>query len=273
MTTELKQAVAFESGHWYDAKTGEPRYTIIGKNGKERNTTLRDAREHGYVPSVTTITKVMAAPGLENWKQDQVLESAATLPMVGMTEDEWRKAVKAEAKLKAAAAAERGTKLHAAIEADLTSALLTPPEYEEHINKIYDHLLAVGVDLEFGESERSFASPLGYGGKCDWHSRNQQAIVDFKTKDVIEDGKKLAYDQNIQLAAYREGLQLPPDTRCFNVFIGVTDGKVVVHEWSQPEIEKGWRMFKLCLAMWQEVNNWNPDGELSVEQKLDKAEL
>jgi hypothetical protein len=33
-----------ESGHWYCAVTGQPRYTTIGKNGKERNTTLRDAK-------------------------------------------------------------------------------------------------------------------------------------------------------------------------------------------------------------------------------------
>jgi len=33
-----------EGGHWYDAQ-GEARHTIVGKNGKERKTTLRDARK------------------------------------------------------------------------------------------------------------------------------------------------------------------------------------------------------------------------------------
>ena len=33
-----------ETGHWYD-KDGNSQYTIVGANGKERNTTLRDARE------------------------------------------------------------------------------------------------------------------------------------------------------------------------------------------------------------------------------------
>jgi hypothetical protein len=36
---------ASESNHWY-TRDGIPQYTIVGKNGKERNTTLRDAREH-----------------------------------------------------------------------------------------------------------------------------------------------------------------------------------------------------------------------------------
>ena len=59
---------ASESGHWYDSATGEPRYTIIGANGVERPTTLRDARVHKLVPSVTTITACAARFQLEKWK-------------------------------------------------------------------------------------------------------------------------------------------------------------------------------------------------------------
>ena len=36
--------VASDSGHWYDGKTGEPRYTVKGKNGKERPTRITDAQ-------------------------------------------------------------------------------------------------------------------------------------------------------------------------------------------------------------------------------------
>ena len=68
-----------ESTHWY-TRAGNPMYTIIGKNGKERNTTLRDARTLDLVPSVTTILGVAAKPGLEKWKQEQVLLAALTLP-------------------------------------------------------------------------------------------------------------------------------------------------------------------------------------------------
>ena len=44
--TELDSYNKFtsESGHWY-TQEGEPMYTIIGANGKERNTTLRDAKK------------------------------------------------------------------------------------------------------------------------------------------------------------------------------------------------------------------------------------
>ena len=67
-----------ESGHWY-TQEGEPMYTIVGANGKERNTTLRDAKSLGLVPSVTTIIAIAAQPALENWKMNQILKSAITL--------------------------------------------------------------------------------------------------------------------------------------------------------------------------------------------------
>jgi len=67
-----------ESGHWY-TQEGEPMYTIIGVNGKERNTNLRDARLLGLVPSVTTVMDLIAKPSLENWKINQALNSALSL--------------------------------------------------------------------------------------------------------------------------------------------------------------------------------------------------
>ena len=67
-----------ESGHWY-TQEGEPMYTIVGANGKERNTTLRDAKKDNLVPSVTTVLSLVAKPGLENWKINQALNSALTV--------------------------------------------------------------------------------------------------------------------------------------------------------------------------------------------------
>ncbi len=78
-----------ESGHWY-AADGSPTYKIIGKNGKERNTTVRDARELGLKPSVTTILGIIGKPGLNTWLQQQVLLAALTLPRIaGETEENW----------------------------------------------------------------------------------------------------------------------------------------------------------------------------------------
>ena len=41
--TQVYNKFTSESGHWY-TQEGDPMYTIIGVNGKERNTNLRDAK-------------------------------------------------------------------------------------------------------------------------------------------------------------------------------------------------------------------------------------
>ena len=74
-----KEPRASESNHWY-TRDGVPRYTVVGANGKERNTTLRDARKEGLIPSVTTVLNVAAKPALNQWLQRQVLLAALTLP-------------------------------------------------------------------------------------------------------------------------------------------------------------------------------------------------
>ena len=50
-----------ESGHWY-TEEGEPKYTIIGANGKERNTTLADARKRKLSSRVYPPPLLEAAP-------------------------------------------------------------------------------------------------------------------------------------------------------------------------------------------------------------------
>ncbi len=96
-----------ESGHWYD-QDGNPAYTIVGANGSERNTTLRDARKLNLVPSVTTIIGIAAKPALENWKVDQAILAATTLEQHNSeTLDEFRSRIKWKSKQEGKKAAER----------------------------------------------------------------------------------------------------------------------------------------------------------------------
>src|SRR5688500_5455719 len=105
-----------ESTHWYD-RQGKPCYTVIGANGKERPTTLRDARKNGWLPSVSGIIGCCAKPGLERWKLDQMMHSALTLPRLdGELEAAWIDRVWTDSKETARKAAERGTAIHAAIQ-------------------------------------------------------------------------------------------------------------------------------------------------------------
>jgi hypothetical protein len=246
---------ASESTHWYDAKTGEPRYTIIGKNGKERPTTLRDAREHGYVPSVTTIMKQAAAPGLERWKINQTLLAALTLPRIdGETEDAYLNRIIQDSQEQARKAAEKGTQIHAAIqghyEGRSTSAEMWP----------FVKGAKEALEKEFGPHnwvcEQSFASEMGFGGKTDLVHIGPDLLGDAKTKEFDSvDDKKLAWDDHcLQLAAYSKGLGLL-EPRCFNLFVSTTvPGLCHIHIWSEEEIQRGWAMFKSLLAYWKAKN-------------------
>src|SRR5512139_2124965 len=113
---EILEERASQAGHWY-TKDGKPAYTVIGKNGKERATTLRDAKKEGLVPSVTTILKEANKPALATWIQKQVLMAALTLTRNPEESDEaFINRIMEDSKQQAIKAAERGTQVHAYIQ-------------------------------------------------------------------------------------------------------------------------------------------------------------
>ena len=115
-----------ESGHWYERDTGKPMYQVVGKNGKVRKTSLRDAKATGnLVPSVTTIIKCASSPGLEVWKLSQMLMSALTLPRLqDESLDDFAVRIQHDSKQTGIKAAERGTAIHAGIQAFYEGDLL-----------------------------------------------------------------------------------------------------------------------------------------------------
>ena len=185
-----------ESGHWY-TKDGSPAYTTVGANGNERATTLRDARKLGLLPSVTTINGLLSKGGLDTWKQQQVLLAALTLPRLdGEPEHDWLARVMQDSKETGRKAAERGEAIHAIIQTFYENVYM--PELPPYVK-----IVEAAINEHFGPrlwlSERSFAHPDGYGGKCDLMSRSDYAshwdgaVVDFKTKDTPLD-KAEVYD-------------------------------------------------------------------------------
>jgi hypothetical protein len=253
---------ASEMGHWY-WPDGRPAYTTIGKNGQERPTTLRDARKLGLYPSVSGIIKQAAAPGLERWKINQTLLAALTLPRIdGEPEDSYLDRIIRDSGEQARKAAERGTMIHAAIqghyEGQSVSAEMWP----------YVKGAKEALEKEFGKvqwlCERSFAHPMGYGGKldlfagqdADFNLMDNWLVGDIKTKEFDSvDDKKLAWDDHaLQLSAYREGLGIPT-AKCFNIFVSTTvPGLCHIHIWSEEEIQRAWKMFRSLLAFWKAKN-------------------
>jgi len=252
-----------ESGHWYD-REGNPAYSITSKNGKLRPTTLRDARTHNLCPSVTTIIGVAAKPGLDTWKQQQVLLSALTLPKSeGESEESWLERVMMDSKQTGRIAAERGTAIHATIQAFFEGALIPEamPICRPVEQAIKDH---------FGEQlwlpELSFAHPMGFGGKSDLTAKAKHDFagisIDVKTKETTDISKIDVYPEHgMQLAAYRQGFNMPA-ARCANVFVGykMVEGTIVftgvkVIEHTAEDLDRYWLMFTKLLEFWQLKNN------------------
>lgn len=248
-----KPQYATAAGHWYE-RSGKPAYTVKGVNGKERATTIRDARKLGLVPSVTTVLKAAARPGLERWKAEQLLMAALTLPrMAAETEAQWIQRVWDDSIQQAVKAAERGTEIHAAVEAFFSGAAGDP------LLQPYVTAVAMAVDqlgAQVWNPEKSFADPSGFGGKVDIHS--DAIVLDIKTKDGDLDSVKCFDEHFMQVAAYARGLGRP-SARTGIVFVGrdlPPRARLVMH--SADERDHGWAMFKALLAYWQEAHDYAP---------------
>lgn len=235
-------------GHYYK-QNGEPCYFVPNAKGTgTRDTTIRDARKLNLVPSVTEIMKIADKPGLNKWLIDQHIMAALTLPREeGWDDETFIKKVRQDASEQALKARDKGTMIHDVIERHYLGQSSVDDLYE------YDMLfksITKSLDSEFGLNqwipEKSFSSPLGYGGKCDIHS--PVAVVDFKTTDKDLDGVKCYAEHQMQGAAYKHGLGLKHAVTA-NLFINSNtyDVKLIIHD----ETERHWEMFKCLLKFWQ----------------------
>jgi hypothetical protein len=237
-----------ESGHWY-LPNGSPAYRIIGKNGKERNSTVKDAREHGLLPSVTTIIGCASKPALDVWKQQQAILSALTLPRLeGESEEDWLSRVVADSKETAKQAAERGTQIHGVIEAFYEGIYIPelPPYVRAVENAINEHF---GSQLWI--SEKSFAYG-GFGGKCDLVAKSG-FVVDFKTTEKDLDKLDYFFDHQMQLSAYRMGFEMPK-ARCAIVYVNALQNKAKLVEIPEDDLRIGWECFTHLLAFYRAKN-------------------
>lgn len=252
-----------ESVHWYK-QDGGPQYTVKAKDGSDRPTTLRDARKMDLVPSVTTVMKIAAKPGLEQWKLEQMLLAAMTLPQLdGEPEKAYIARIVADSKETGKQAAEKGTRIHESIESWFdgnknVEHKETASAFEE---SIFNHF-KTHPDQPW-LTERAFASPLGFGGKVDLYCIPDEnapvgIVLDAKSKDFGPDDKVEVYSEHaMQLAAYRVGLNLP-HARCANVFVSRTQpGLVKVVEHSEEDLIRHFEMFKSLLRFWQLKNQFN----------------
>lgn len=260
--------------HWYCGNSGSPRYTVKGKDGKVRDTTLRDARVMNLWPSVTTIMQVAASPGLDIYKQNQLLDASYNWWFDNLdgggyfqgnnSELAYRREVLNRSKEHAKKASDRGTQIHDDIEKYLVTGTYCADT--EALVKPAIKLLEETFPGANWDPERSFCSKLGFGGRVDL-SDEFGIIIDFKTKDTDDIKKMVAYSNHrMQTAAYAVGLDMPGADR-YNLFISTqVPGllKLDKHE----DFATDWGMFEALLKFWQLDKGYQPEttlGDFNVE--------
>ena len=251
--------------HWYK-RDGSPVYTIVGRNGKERNTTLADARKHGFAPSVTGIIKMAYEERLEHYKQEQLLyHSLLTEKDENETDDFHMARIWSASREHSRQAAETGTAIHMAIEQHFARGGYDPA-LEEYVRGAVDLLGDRFPGVEW-ITEKSFCSVYGYGGKTDLHTRTRQGLVlDIKGREMSTaqaDSLATYHSHWMQLAAYREGLNMP-GARCGIVYVSRNvPGLARVVMVPEEKLEQGWEMFQALLAYWKAKNQfvWYPTPE------------
>jgi hypothetical protein len=237
-----------ENGHWY-TKDGTPAYTTNGKTG-ERATTLRDARKLGLLPSVTTINGLLSKAGLNSYFQQEAIKATINFPRIDdESEEEYFKRILELSKQHSRTAAERGSAIHAVIEAYFDQVYM--PEKPAYLDAIDSALKNAFGDQQW-LSEKSFGHPLGFGGKCDLMAKNG-FVVDFKTKETDLDKVDVYFEHEMQLAAYREGFGLPT-ARCAIVFVNGTTNQVKLIEIEEQKLQNSWECFQHLLRVYQIKN-------------------
>ena len=237
--------VVGKAPRWYD-KDGNAIYEVIGKNGKPKAPTIKEARELNLLPSVTTIISQLSKPGLEKWKISQAIISALTLPReAGESDHGFAERVATDATEEGKLAAQKGTDIHSAIETYIRTNVV--PEGAENFCLHYNNFMenfspGIGsMEIEFKVVNES----LGYAGRGDLkffdQIQSKWVFVDFKTQDVGAGKPNFYPDWAMQIAAYSQGVDAIGVSLVFDRESGVAYSK----EWDNLHIEL--KKFQLLL--------------------------
>lgn len=256
-----------KSSHWY-TKDGKPMHHVPMKTrpGEFRNTTVKDARELGLLPSVTSIQQVVYKPVLQSWIQTQLVLSALTLPMLpGESHDAFAKRVVQDGAAEGKAAADFGTRIHALVEMYLRDASSIPSLDAWEMGYLTGFIdWTYKNKLEPVKLEETFANEAeGFGGTIDYQGYldEQRVIIDWKTQKTYP-GKGISFypDWNPQLAAYKHGKE-DRESLLVSVVISSTEpGRVQSFVW--PDDDQAWECFKAMRTIY-----YSPLGQGSSLRK------
>lgn len=245
-------------GHWYDKK-GRPRHKTIGLNGFPRDTTLRDAKKFGYVPSVTEIIKLRAPSyHLDRYKENQIIDAAWQQIGKDQTYCQFKQEVLAKSVEHRDEAAKKGSIIHDELEKRLKGED-GDKKHDPVCLPVLEFLKTEFPDSEF-IAEQSFYSNFGFGGTCDLHCKKTDVIIDYKTKakDCVQ-GLQMYDSHEMQLAAYAAGLFTnctkmsgsPPDRYILYISTETKANFKLIKSDRFAGFYKYWNMFHCLLELWK----------------------
>ena len=258
----LEKKIDLDGSHWY-TREGVPAYTIKKAKGEgERNTTLRDARKHRLLPSVTTIFSIMAKPGLDRWKISKAIEATLATPRdAGEPDDRYYDRIRSRSYEETDKAAQLGTRIHDAIDAafdgaepadDLKPYVIPTMQYLETLNLQDIEREGTVVNLE-----------EGYAGRVDLLARygKSNIVIDFKTKKTTEGVKVTPFEfQATQIAAYAAAAFGTLDN-CIgaNIYISTSEaGRIETAVYDEDKLKKEFELLKNLTGVWRHLKNYDP---------------
>jgi hypothetical protein len=248
-----------------------------------RPTNIRDIREHKLFPSVTEYCKMLAAPGLEEYKKTKIIEACFNYAAPNSVDlAAYRNQILIIAGKEPSDAADLGTKIHASIETYLTNK--EQWDGEEIFNlqdgrgvQASEFVLPViaklnDLNIIVDKTETVVVNPTyGYGGTVDLIGKRAgdiHVIVDFKSKKTKEGEEVEAQETHpLQIAAYMAAI-LKRDWSTigewnemiegYNIYVSTTEiGRVEHITHNSYELFTAWNAFKHCVNLWEWRNGYS----------------
>ena len=250
-----------QAGHWY-TEEGESAHVILGANGKERNTTVADARKLGLLPSVTSVIGIKNKPELETWKQEQVIRACIKFKKEEDELDEqYAKRIMLEAKKTTTDAATHGSLMHEAMEHILLGREHSKDERLAPYIRTFKQWANDNIEKTYW-CEKALVG-AGYAGRCDAYVRMRgigDAIIDLKNRKVNPKYDPFYDTDCAQLWAYRIASE-NPQAACVSVVLASNDPESIKHHvWDEEELDQAGIAFQAMLKVWSWAKQYVPPG-------------
>ena len=251
-------------GHFYE-KDGRTRFDA----GPAK------AKKEGLLFSVNEQFKLLAKPGLEAWKDNELAKAAYSLPPAeGETEQDYCKRVKSARYARTMGASDLGTSVHKCIEnvlLDETKLDCIAEKFLPYVRPAVEYIWEKKFEIEHIEKvvvseEHTFA------GTCDLIGKTQNGspfIGDWKTKKSVPDKPFVPYPENLwQIASYavaHHGEEAVEAGKIWGVNLFISSTEVIdgnarfeAYSYKPEQVKEAWQTAKLLFELHRKVHEYDP---------------